>query len=227
MVRSLALPVGLLPASRIKNVLLRWLCGYIIEPGVRIQPCLLLNVGQLTLREGATVGLLTTLRGLRSAELDKGAGFGNFNWVTATDVLSYQSPRASTIKLGEGAAITSRHYIDCSGGVVVGRYSTVAGVRSVFVSHGIDVDSCEQVVAPISIGEFCLISSTVQFVPGVSVADRCLVAMGSVVASDLGESDCLYAGVPAQKKRRIAGHYFSRAHAYVRGRALEGSLPVT
>ena len=227
MTKSLALILGLLPASRIKNVLLRWLCGYIIEPGVRIYPCLLLNVRSLTLREGAVVGLLTTLRDLHAAELGRGAAFGNFNWITAADVLSDQSPRASTIKLGDGAAITSRHYIDCSGGVEVGRFSTVAGVRSVFFSHGIDVDSCEQVASPISIGEFCLISSAVRVVPGVSIADRCLVAMGSVVARNLDESDCLYAGVPAAKKRKVAGHYFTRAHAFVRGRASEEVLLVT
>lgn len=225
--KRLALILGLMPASRAKNALLRWLCGYVIESGVRIQPCLLLNVGCLTLREGATVGLMTTLRDLRTVELGRGAVFGNFNWVTATEVLSYQSPRASTIKLGEGAAVTSRHYIDCSGGVEVGRFSTVAGVRSVFVSHGIDVDTCEQVVSPISIGEFCLVSSTVRFVPGVSVADRCLVAMGSVVARNLDEPDYLYAGVPAEKKRSIAGHYFSRNQAFVSGRAVDGDLPGT
>lgn len=227
MTKSLALILGVLPASRIKNVLLRWLCGYTIESGVRIYPCLLVNVGCLTLREGATVGILTTLRDLRSVELGRDAAIMNFNWVTAAETLSYQSPRASTIKLGDGAAITSRHYIDCTGGVEVGRFSTVAGVRSVFESHGIDVDSCEQVVSPISIGEHCLISSAVRFVPGVSVADRCLVAMGAVVVRNLDEPECLYAGVPAQKKRKVTGAYFSRAHAYVRGRALEGSLPIT
>lgn len=221
MIKSLALGLGLLPACRLKNLLLRCLCGYTIESGVRIYPCLLLNVSCLILREGAIVGMLTTLRDLRSVELGRDAALGNFNWVTAAEVLSDQAPRASTLKLGDGAAITARHYIDCSGGLEVGRFSTVAGVRSVFVTHGIDVDTCEQVVSPISIGDFCLISSAVRFVPGVRVADRCLVAMGSVVASDLDESDCLYAGVPAKKKRKVAGHYFSRAHAYVHGQSVQ------
>lgn len=210
---------GLLPACPFKNALLRMLGGYRIGPRVTVRPCLLLGVERLVLQEGCRIGLLTVLRDLRSAELGRDAKMGSFNWVTAARELRHQSPAAACFTLADGAAVTSRHYVDCSGGVVVGRYSTVAGVRSVIMSHGIDTDRCEQVGTQITIGEYCLIASTVRIVPGVTVADRSVVAMGSVVSRSLTETDCLYAGVPAVKKRCVAGAYFSRQEPYVRARS--------
>lgn len=58
------------------------------------------------------------------------------------------------------------------------------------------------------IGDFCLISSRVRMVRGVTIAHRCVVAMGAIVAHSLTESDCLYAGVPAVRKCAVSGNYF-------------------
>lgn len=216
--RYLVAVLGLLPASRLKNVLLRRVAGYRIGSRVVIDPCLLLNVDQLILGDDTFIGLLTTLRDLRSVELGRGAHLGRFNWVTAARTLRHQSEGHATLKLDEGAGVTSRHYVDCSGGIRIGKYSTVAGVRSVFSTHGIETAGCWQVGTPIVIGEFCLISSCVRIVPGVTIADRCVVAMGAVVADSLTESDGLYAGVPAIRKRAVSGDYFRRTDPNVAAR---------
>lgn len=213
--RYLVAVLGLLPASRVKNALLRRVAGYRVGSRVVIDPCILLNVDQLILGDDTFVGLFTTLRDLRCVELGTGAHLGRFNWVTAARIMRHQSERHGTLKLDEGAGVTSRHYVDCSGGIRIGKYSTVAGVRSVFSTHGIDTTACWQVGSPIVIGEFCLISSCVLIVPGVTIADRCVVAMGAVVASSLTESDSLYAGVPAVRKRAVSGNYFRRSDPFV------------
>lgn len=216
--RYLVAVLGLLPPSRLKNALLRRVGGYRVGSRVVIDPCLLINVDQLILDDDTFVGLFTTLRDLRSVELGRGAHLGRFNWVTAARMLRHQSDRHATLKLDEGAGLTSRHYVDCSGGIRIGKYSTVAGVRSVFFTHGIDTSGGWQVGSPIVIGEFCLISSCVRMVPGVTIADRCVVAMGAVVADSLTESDCLYAGVPAVRKHAVSGNYFGRTEPFVAAR---------
>lgn len=210
--------LGLLPASRLKNALLRRVGGCTVGSAVVIKPCLLLNVDELILGDDTYVGLLTTLRDLRLVELERGAILGRFNWVTAARLVRHQSEQSATLRLGEGAAVMSRHYIDCSGGIRIGKYTTIAGVQSVFLTHGIETTGCWQVGSPIVIGEFCLISSCVRIVPGVTIADRCVVAMGAVVAHSLTETDCLYAGVPAVRKHAVSGSYFHRTDPSVAAR---------
>ncbi len=57
---------------------------------------------------------------------------------------------------------------------------------------------------PITIGEDCWFGAGCIVLPGVTVGDRCVVAAGSVVTSDI-PADSLAAGVPAQVKRSLIG----------------------
>ena len=40
--------------------------------------------------------------------------------------------------MGRHAALTSRHYVDCSNRVDIGEFTTVAGARSQILTHAID-----------------------------------------------------------------------------------------
>jgi hypothetical protein len=55
-------------------------------------------------------------------------------------------------KIGEHSAVTSRHYLDCTGGVTVGAFSTVAGARSTIFTHQVDITQSRQVWRPVRIG---------------------------------------------------------------------------
>lgn len=122
---------------------------------------------------------------------------------------------AAHFKLGNYAAITSRHYIDCSGGVDIGRFSVVAGVRSTILTHQVDTVRSEHDLRAVRIGQYCLVASNVQIVPGASIADRSVIAMGSVVVGALESAGCLYGGVPARRiKQTDGGAYFERKKAF-------------
>lgn len=208
---------GLLPASTHKNRALR-LLGHVVDPTAVIGPCLIVDVGQLRLGPHARLGTGTVVRSLHVLDIDAHAGLGQWNWVTAVPAYRHAEradERCGTLRLAEHAAVTSRHYLDCSGGIRIGAFTTVAGVRSTLFTHGIDVATNTQVPHPITIGDHCLIGSDTKFVPGCSVPDRCLVAMGSVIKGALERPDHLYAGNPASPRRPIDGDYFTRAHGYV------------
>lgn len=224
----LTLGMGLLPSGVLKNRLLCFVNpSWRIATGVRIRPSVWSNIDCVLLGSSVSVGLGTVLRDLKRLEMEDMSKIGQWNWITSALPLRSLSSESGKLKIGSHAAITSRHYIDCSGGVTVGAYSTVAGVRSTIITHGIDVLSCQQRVGGVSIGERCLVGSNSSFVPGASIADKCVVAMGSVVKGHVIGEGLLLAGVPAVRKRNIpaSAGYFNRTVGFVSaGDAVEGKV---
>lgn len=200
--------VALLPASRFKNSLLRGL-GWKIGPGVRIGPCLVLRVDEATIADRSDIGPFNVLRNLTRFEIGPGARIGQWNFLTASHHMT-ASGGPGSFALGAEASLTSRHYVDCTGGVQIGAYSTVAGERSTFITHGISWVTSDQTYGEIVIGEFCLLSSNVQVAPGSVVGDRIIVGMGATIAGELSEPG-LYIQPRAQLvKRDLKGEYFQR-----------------
>ena len=85
----------------------------------------------------------------------------------------------------------------------------MAGCRSKFFTHGIDVDANQQVSNGIELGPYTMVGAGVTLLMGSTVPPRCVVAAGAVVTPGLADELQLLAGVPA---RRIGG--FSGEEAY-------------
>lgn len=196
-----ALTFGLMPAARLKNWLLTKV-GNEIHPTAHVSPMLLLPNARIIAAEQSRIGGLTAVRGA-VVELGECAELGQLNWISAAPFLvrGADSTHAGILRIAEHASVTNRHYIDVSGGVSVGRYSTVAGVRSTFMTHGIDVASNTLVTSPIIIGEYAMVGGSCDFVLGAVVPDRSIVGMGSVVLRGLEQPGGLYVGNPAKYKR--------------------------
>jgi len=208
--------VGLLPHSRSKTLLMNRLLGWSIHPTARVEPCLFVRVNHVTLDAGACLLSLSSYRDLDALTLGTNAVIGHWNWVSAastlrTPVLDERAGgRPAQLRLGGHAAVTARHYIDCSGGVDVGAFTVLAGVRSTILSHQVDLTRSEQDVRPVTIGDYCFIGSNAKVVPGARIPDRCMIAMGSVVVGTLPDSDAVYAGVPARPVKAVGGAFFTR-----------------
>jgi acetyltransferase-like isoleucine patch superfamily enzyme len=80
-----------------------------------------------------------------------------------------------------------------SGSLVLGERSWIAGIDSQFWTHGAGVKERD-----VKIGADCYIGSAVRFSPGSSIGDNVIVAMGSVVSSQMTELNALIGGVPAK-----------------------------
>ena len=205
--------------QRLKRFAMGRLLGAHIDRSARIGLSIV-DSDVLEMGPGSRIGHLTMLRGLRRTHLGAGASVGNLNWITASPVFRTQSPRNTEhgcFTLGRESAVTSRHYVDCSGGVMIGEYTTVAGVRSTILSHEIDLLAGVQTSTATHIGNFCFVSSNVCLTAGSSIPDRSAVAMGAVVVGDLETSGALYGGVPARLLRSgiDAGAYFRRRKGFV------------
>lgn len=214
------LGVGTWPASGLKNMLLRRL-GWEVHPNARIGPALLHRVGHLSLADGASIGPFTVMRDLERVELGTHATIGQWNWISASSVL-VAAGGTGTLTIGDHSALTSRHYVDASGGVSIGRFTTVAGVRSTFITHGINWRESRQTTSPIRIGDYCLVSSNNALTPGTVVEDRVVTGMGATLAGVVGPAGSLFVGGRGTAvKERLEGAYFTRTSGWV------GTEPVT
>jgi acetyltransferase-like isoleucine patch superfamily enzyme len=127
----------------------------------------------------------------------RGASIGSRNefscgyWVLRDEYAASNYTR--TLEIGTDALITSRHHFDIAGTFVLGDRSWIAGIGSQFWTHGAGVTDRD-----IRIGSDCYLGSAVRFAPGSSIGNKVVVAMGSVVSTQLNVDNALVGGVPAK-----------------------------
>lgn len=113
------------------------------------------------------------------------------------------------VALGDRVRIGHRFYLDGSGSVSIGSDSVLeSGVKVLTTSHPIEPAVRRRIMGKdiyttVLIGERCRIGAGAMVLPGVRVADGCVIAPGSVVSKDT-EPETHYAGVPARKVHRDA-----------------------
>lgn len=210
---ALVAVVAALPGGELKNFLLRRL-GWAIGDGVHIGPCLVLNVDRVAIGDGASIGSFNVVRDLAALTLGERAEIVHWNWVTASRRLG-EAGAPCVLHLGSHSAITSRHYVDCSGGIRVGTHTTIAGARSTLITHGISWKSSAQTFSPIEIGDYCIISSNVQVSPGTVVASRIVIGMGATISGQLSDPGLYIQPRATLVKADLDGEYFRRQEGHI------------
>jgi len=186
--------ISLLPLNGLRVLGYR-LLGYRIRDA-RIGFGTIIAVDEAIL-EACKIGPFNVLAGPMKVHIHRGASIGNRNeficgyWVLRDEYKDRHYARS--LEVCNDALITSRHYFDLSGALVLGERSWIAGIDSQFWTHGAGVEDRD-----IRIGSGCYIGSAVRFSPGSSIGDDVVVAMGSVVSGGLPESNALVGGVPAR-----------------------------
>lgn len=196
----LGLAVGLLPAARAKNHLLNVL-GHDVHPSARIAPVLLIGVRRLRVGQGTKIGYGNVLRGLALAEFGAENLIGARNDIRANPgfrAVADEPELVGVFRTGDRVFISRRHVFDCSGGVVLGDKSGLAG-RDVFVySHSYDPELDIVTCAPTRIGTNSMVASKTTLAMGATLPDRCILALGAVLLPGATRTDALYGGVPAK-----------------------------
>jgi acetyltransferase-like isoleucine patch superfamily enzyme len=210
---ALVTVVAALPASELKNSLLRHL-GWAVGDRVHIGPCLVFRVDHVDIGGGAYIGSFNVIRDLAALALGEYAEICHWNWVTASRRLG-EAGADCLLHLGPHSNITSRHYIDCSGGVRVGTHTSIGGSRSTLITHGISWKKSAHTFSPIEIGDYCLISSNVQIAPGTVVGSRIVVGMGATLAGRLLDPGLYMQSRATLVKSDLNGEYFRREEGHI------------
>ncbi|WP_454792354.1 acyltransferase [Mycolicibacterium lutetiense] len=197
--KKLELLVWLLPSSALKNKVLR-MFGHDISPSASIGPVLALNVGRAVIGSGTTIAALNVFRSLRLLKMGDGATMGSFNMISAHPAYQALHPDVGSLIMGEGAAITSRHNVDCSGKVRIGDMSAVAGQRTTILSHEIDIVLNVQSAGQVVIGERCAVLTNCLVLKGAVLPPHSLLIANSMLirSRELNPAAGIYGGSPAQ-----------------------------
>ncbi|MDP7187816.1 MAG: acyltransferase [Candidatus Poseidoniia archaeon] len=177
----------------------------------------------LILKQGSVIGSLTVVKGISLLQLDEKSILGSLNWVSGFPLVESKhfdldASRNPKLHIKCHGAVTSRHIIDCTDSVTIGRFATFAGFRSQILTHSINLKQARQRCSPVEIGDYCFIGTRSVLLPGAKVPSKSILAAGSVLSETLVEEGGLYGGVPARliKKLELNEYpYMNRTEGYI------------
>jgi len=211
----------LLPWS-LRRRLLTMLYGYELDPTSHIGLAWVFP-RHLVMAAHTSIGHLTVCVHLDRVELREHATLGRGNWVTGfpsgTDSPHFRGEpgRRSELILEEHSAMTNRHLIDATSPVLIGRFTTVAGFQSQILTHSIDLVTCRQASAPVSIGAYCFVGTNCVILGGSNLPERSVLGAKSLLNKSFDTPLQLYGGVPARAVKSLPpdAAYFMRVNGFV------------
>lgn len=179
---------------------------------------------EMVLADGAKIGSLTFCKNIALLKLGTNSRIGALNWITGFPLIenyngyfSDELNRFPSLILENESAITARHIFDCTNSIKIGSYTTIAGVRSQFFTHAIDINLSMQTSAGITIGDYCFIGTGCICLKGSVIPSYCVIGAGSVFNSVESDEFFLFGGIPAKKLKKLSSDlaYFHRANGVV------------
>jgi len=213
--------LSLLLPWNLRRALLEKQFGYSIHPSSRIGFAWILP-RHLILEEGSRIGHLTFCKNIDLLHLGAHATIGQLNWITGfpsgpSRHFAHQPDRRPELIVETHAAITSRHFIDCTARIRIGAFATVGGFRSQLITHSIDFARSRQTAKPIDIGEYCFTGTNSVMLGGSTLPHHSILGAQSLLNKKWDEAYRLYAGVPAKPVKELSSEmgYFSRTEGFV------------
>jgi len=196
-------------------------CGYQIHPSCRLGLCWI-SPTRLIMEEGSEIGHFTVCKSIDLLHLKAHATIGRGNWITGFPLgpsphFAEEKDRRPELIVGEHAAITHRHLIDCTNSVTIGRFTTLAGFQSQILTHSIDLERNRQASVPVRVGEYCFVGTNSVLLPGSVLPDYSVLGAKSLLNRAFSDRYQLYGGVPAQPIKQLPPEYgyFQRTHGFV------------
>ena len=201
--------------------ILNKLVGYSVHPTSRIGIAWVFPEN-LIMEAYSYIGHLTACKGMTLLQLKTHASIGNANWISAYPIgakghYEKQVDRKAQLIIGEHSAVTSRHLIDCTNSILIGKYSTLAGYRTQILTHSIDLNKCRQWSAPIEIGDYCFIGTNSVILGGSRLPNYSVLGAKALLNKRYSQESFFYAGVPAKPIKKLSRKmkYFSRSDGYI------------
>ena len=218
--RILALIAMFLP-WKIRRHFLQKLFGYKIHPTCWIGFAWI-SPTRLIMEEGSRIDHLTLCKNIDLLHLKRHSMVGRGNWITGFPLIksrhfAEETDRQPQLIVGEHAAITHRHTIDCTNTVTIGDFSTFAGLQSQIMTHSLDIEQNRQRSAPVRIGEYCFVGTNCVILGGSELPHHCVLGAKSLLNKKMEQPYHLYGGVPAEPLKQLSPEmkYFGRKEGFV------------
>jgi acetyltransferase-like isoleucine patch superfamily enzyme len=221
MLKNLAMFLSILLPWPARRRLLEKQFGYSIHPTSRIGFAWICP-RRLIMEENSRIGHLTLCKNIDLLHLGVHSIIGQLNWITgfpsgSSRHFAHQLDRHPELILGAHAGISSRHLFDCTARVRIGAFATVAGFRSQFVTHSIDLVAGRQSSESIEIGENRFVGTDSVLLGGSNLPHHSILGAKSLLNKKWEAPFHLYAGVPAKPLKELPEdmEYFRRKEGFV------------
>lgn len=203
----------------------RWLLqrrfGYVLAPTARLGLAWVFPK-HLRMGHGTRIDHFTVAIHLDTIELGDHSLIGRSNWITghpgdSRRHFTHQRDRRPQLIMGRHSAITKRHYLDCTHEIRIGNFTIIAGNRSEFLTHSIDVLAGRQDSHPIAIGDYCFVGTHCVILGGAQLPSQSVLAAGAVLTKSFQDPFSVYGGVPARfvKSLPADARYFHRTAGFI------------
>ncbi len=201
----------------IRRRLLNFFFGYAIDPSARIGLSIIL-ARRLKMDAQSRIHHFVLCKCVDRLFLGVDSGIASGTFITgfpSSDMRYFKAEpdRKCELVLGRSAGVTSRHFIDCNGGVYIGAFSTVAGIRTQILTHSINIYTNRQETRSVTIGEYCFLGTGCILLPGTVLPDFSVLGGGAVLTKAYSDTYTIYAGNPALPVKKLDGTetlYFQR-----------------
>ena len=206
----------------LKRWLMQMCYGYKIHPTARIGLSWIFPA-YLEMEAHSKIGHFNTAVHLDKIHLGEYVSIGRGNWITGfsskgnSKHFQHQPSRRSNLEIGAHSAITKNHHIDCTSPVHIGKFVTIAGYQSQFLTHSINVYDNRQDSHPIYIGDYSFTGTNVVVLGGASLPANSVLGAKSLLNKSFQDEWMLYGGNPAKPiiPIRKDAKYFSRNKGFV------------
>lgn len=177
----------------------------------------------LEMDEGASIGNFNIAIHLDKLIIGKNSSISRSNWITGFTTsgkskhFQHQINRKCELIIGKESAITKNHHIDCTNSIIIGNFVTIAGYRTQFLTHSINIYDCIQDSKPIKIGDYTFVSTRCIILGGSILPSYSVLAAGAVLNKVFKEEYVLYGGTPSKPIKKLPNEakYFTRSKGYV------------
>lgn len=206
----------------LKRILLQLFFGYQLHKTARIGFSWIYP-DHLIMEENSKIGHLNVAIHLNKIHLMNASKIGRGNWITGFSLkgnkkhFAHQLNRKPALVLGEQSAITKQHHFDCTNQINIGKYTTIAGYQSQFLTHSINIELNIQDSLPINIGDYCFVGTNVVILGGAVLPSFSVLGAKSLLNKELLNEYFLYGGVPTTPIKGLnkTSKYFLRTEGFV------------
>jgi acetyltransferase-like isoleucine patch superfamily enzyme len=137
--------------------------------------------------ENITIGRFNRIRYLESLILHSNSKIISNNVISGTR--NYFSPFTNVFYFGIGSTslLTTNHYIDCTGKVIIGSNVVFGGRNSGVWTHGFDTKRT-MVLGDVIIGNNVYVGSNSKILQGVTICNDVSIGAGTIVSKSITES---------------------------------------
>lgn len=197
--------IGFIPLNSLRIFFYKTILKYKIENTVMIgmfnyihcDECILKNskIGsfnriickQLIMDDNSEIGNVNNVKFLKYVELKKSSMIRSRNIIVGTT--NYFSPFTDVFVfvIGENSLLTSNHYLDCSGKIIIGSNVVFGGIGSEIWTHGFDIKR-NMIVGDVVIGNNIYVGSRSMILQNVVICDNVSIGAGTIVSKSIFES---------------------------------------